>query len=213
MGQGAQNARAKSQAATTRAKRTAKQSESPTDPPLPASSELESGPEMGNDPAHEPEPSTAAPKRGRPPKNMQKAATVTASTSSVHSSRSHHVVTNQDTLKPPTTAKGRKASKNVKDTTTAVAPTRPKCAVQSRSVSAAIPSGTTSKSIAGEEWVKEGSAEERRPRRKAAEAVNMLLDQANINDSMDDIYCGIEDDEGSPNYRDHLIMNTRMSMK
>jgi hypothetical protein len=50
----------------------------------------------------------------------------------------------------------------------------------------------------------EGGAEERRPRRKAAEAVNMLLDQVNMNDSMDDMYLEIEDDEGNPIYRGPL---------
>ena len=161
---------------------------------------------MGGDPADKPKPPAAAPKRGRPPKNTQRAVTVASSTSSAHSTHSQRIVTNQDTLEPPTTIKGKKASKNTKDTTIVVAPARPKHVVQSCSASATIPSGTTSKTAAGEEQVEEGSAEERRPHHKAAEAVNMLLDQANINDSMDsdDIYHEIKDDEGNPIYRGPL---------
>jgi hypothetical protein len=131
----------------------------PTDPPLPASAGLESRSETGGDPAHEPQPPTAAQKRGRPPKSVQKAVTAAASTSSAHSTRSQCVVTNQDTIEPLTTTKGKKASKNTKDVVI-VAPARSKCIVQSHSASATIRSGTTSKTAMGEEQG-EGGAEER----------------------------------------------------
>src|SRR6267154_2376212 len=81
-------------------------------------------------------------------------------------------------------------------TTKVQPPTRSTCSACSRSVSAAASHMPTSRAATRkvQATVEDEIAKERRPCHKAAEAVNMLLDQVNMSDSFDMDGWTVDDD-------------------